>query len=40
MRFTLIVTACVLAGTAIVGLLGYALDRSGANRERPKAHTR
>ena len=40
MRMTLIVMASALVGTAIVGLLGYALDRSGANRERPKAPTR
>jgi hypothetical protein len=40
MRFTLIVLAFALGGTAIVGLLGYVLDRSGANREPPKAQTR
>lgn len=40
MRFTLIVLAFVIGGTAIVGLLGYLLDRSAANREAPKGQAR
>jgi hypothetical protein len=36
MVFTLVVVAFTLCGTAIVGLVGYVLDRSAANHERPR----